>query len=694
MSLFRLGKAVLSGLIVLATLWSMPARADEISASEWSTNAQGRLRLVSAVTAVGDTGRVQLGLEFQLKPGWKIYWRSPGDAGYPPAIDWKGSDNLAEAILSWPAPHRFSISGLETMGYKDDLILPIIARLNEPSQGLSLRAAVDYLVCDVLCVPQHGDLSLDLASGAPEASPQAYDIGRYLARVPAEGARQGLSLLSAEATRNGSLRVVVAANPPLANPDLFIERADQMQFGKPKVRLEQGGKQAVFVARAVDKTGEGGLTDKPVTLTVVDGNRGMEVVTGIAPAEPGSRFGRLLGMMGLALLGGFILNLMPCVLPVLSLKVLGLIGHAGAERRTIRAGFLASAAGILASFLGLAAITVAVKAAGAAVGWGIQFQQPLFLVMMVVVVTLFAANLFGFFEIPLPQWAGGLGRGKGDPHSLLGHFIAGAFATLLATPCSAPFLGTALGFALAHGPLEIFSIFVLLGCGMALPYMVVAAWPQLAQRLPRPGRWMVTVRRLLGLVLIATAAWLLAVLAAEAGLPAALTVGVLMVVALAVLSAGQRLKSAARLAAIVVLALGSVAASYGTLPRAKAGAPPEIKGLWQPFDKDALAKQVAEGKVVFVDVTADWCITCQVNKATVVYRGKVAQALTEHDVVAMEADWTRPDDSIAAYLASFGRYGIPFDAVYGPGAPDGLPLPELLNDDAVLDALDKARKPS
>jgi suppressor for copper-sensitivity B len=685
-----LGVAALLGALAVCPI----ANAAEQAASDWSVNEQGRVRLVSAVTAAGDSGRVQLGLEFTLKPGWKVYWRSPGDAGYPPAVDWKGSDNLAETVISWPAPHRFSVSGLETMGYKDEVVLPIIARLNEPIQALSLHAAVDYLTCDVLCVPQHADLALELPAGAAQASTQAYNIGRFLARVPGDGARQGLALVSAQQTQSGALKVVVAADPPLTAPDLFVERADQMQFAKPRVRLEQGGKRAVFVAKLVPKTGEGGIPDKPVTLTVVDGNRGMEVVTGVAPAEQGSRAGKLLAMMGLALLGGFILNLMPCVLPVLSLKVLGLIGQAGAERRAIRTGFLASAGGILASFLVLAGATVAVKAAGAAVGWGIQFQQPLFLASMVVVIVLFAGNLFGFYEIPLPQWATGLGRGHGQPHGLAGNFAAGAFATLLATPCSAPFLGTAIGFALARGPLEIFAIFALLGVGMAIPYMVVAGWPQLAQRLPRAGHWMITLRRLLGVVMMGTAVWLLVVLAAEAGPRPALTIALLMAGSLAVLAVGGRLVRIARLAVIAGLVVGSLAVALGSPPAAEAGAPAQLKGMWKPFDKEQLAKYVSDGKVVFVDVTADWCLTCQVNKATVVYRGEVAAALANKDIVAMEADWTRPNEAISSYLASFGRYGIPFNAVYGPGAPDGLALPELLTDEAVLKALGQARKSS
>lgn len=669
--------------------------ARDHGASDWKSTEQGAVRLLSAVTAVGEGADVQLGLEFKLKPGWKIYWRSPGDAGFPPSIDWKGSDNLAEAVMSWPAPHRFSVSGLETMGYKDEVVLPLIVRLNESGQAASLRAAVDFLTCDVLCVPQHAELQLDLPAGPAEATSHAHLISRFQAQVPGDGARQGLSLVSARATGSGALQVVVAANPPLADPDLFIERADQFQFSRPVVRRLQGGRRIEFEANPVPNTGEGDLFDKPLTLTVVDGNRGMEVVSDVSPAEPGARLPKVIAMLGVALLGGFILNLMPCVLPVLSIKILGLIGQAGAARSSIRSRFLASAAGIIASFLVLAAAATGVKAAGSAVGWGIQFQQPLFLVAMISIITLFSANLFGFFEIGLPSFASRLGGGRSDPDGLAAHFASGAFATLLATPCSAPFLGTAVGFALAQGALEIFAIFAALGVGMALPYFAIALWPQAAQRLPRPGRWMLLLRRLLGGVMLATVGWLLLVVSSEAGTQAAILIGMVMLAMLAILGLGGRLAVPLRIVLVVVGVLGAGVLASGQAPRPAATQPPsDLKGLWTPFDRDLLARSVAEGKVVFVDVTADWCITCQVNKATVVYRGRVAQTLAGGGILAMEADWTRPDDSIAAYLAGFGRYGIPFNAVYGPGAPDGIALPELLTEDAVMTALAKARKAS
>jgi suppressor for copper-sensitivity B len=288
-------------------------------------------------------------------------------------------------------------------------------------------------------------------------------------------------------------------------------------------------------------------------------------------------------------------------------------------------------------------------------------------------------------------------RGDTPQHQLIGHFAAGAFATLLATPCSAPFLGTAIGFALARGPLEILSIFLTLGLGMALPYLAIAAFPSLAHHLPKPGAWMLWLRRLLAVVLLGTAGWLLSVLALQSGLSASLAVAGLMTLALLVLALRHLLPSLARMMVVSSLAVAALATTLADLPGASQAAPGSLpaaaKGLWRPFDQAAIGRAVAEGHVVFVDVTAEWCITCQVNKATVVYADPVAKRLKSPDVVAMKADWTNPDDTITAYLASFGRYGIPFNAVYGPGAPDGIALPELLTTEVVLDALDKAARP-
>ncbi|MGF1593194.1 MAG: protein-disulfide reductase DsbD family protein [Kiloniellaceae bacterium] len=699
--------------VALALAALLPgSRAAEAAAGAWAEEEQARLRLVSAVQSVaGDT--VDLGLEFDLKPGWKIYWRSPGDAGLPPSVDWAGSENLSQAEVSWPVPHRFSLFGLETFGYGDQVVLPVEATLERPGDPLVLHASVDYLICEEICIPYTAELSLDLPAGDGARAPQAFLIESFRGQVPGRGAEQGLEIVSVGlAGPLDAPRIEVSARSerPFGAPDLLVEAPPGFTFDVPRATLGEGGRQ-VTLAAAVTRTAAGGVLEgKPLTVTVTDGTRGIEmdaVARFLAPPVPdptvaATDLATLAGILALALLGGLILNLMPCVLPVLSLKLLSVVQQGGRERSAVRAGFLASAAGILFSFLVLASLAVGLKAAGLSVGWGIQFQQPLFLSALAVVMALFAYNLLGLFEVPLPGFVGrwaARGGGEGERHSLAGNFATGVLATLLATPCSAPFLGTSVGFALARGAVEIYLIFAALGLGLALPYLLVAAAPRLVAWLPRPGAWMVGLRRFLGLLLAATAVWLLTVLAAQVGVPAALaTAGLLLGLGL-VLWAGPRLASWSRPAKPVLATLLALAAF--ALPAGLGGPLPPDRGAvdggsaaqrlaWRPLDAAAIPGLVAEGRVVFVDVTADWCITCQVNKRLVLDTGAVTARLDSPDVVRMRGDWTLPDAAISDFLAGFGRYGIPFNAVYGPGAPEGLPLPELLTRDAVLTALGQA----
>ncbi|MGQ0676209.1 MAG: protein-disulfide reductase DsbD family protein [Rhodospirillales bacterium] len=672
------------------------------AASAWENHEFARARLVSAVAAVGELQELRLGLQFKLNPHWKTYWRSPGDAGLPAKIDWSGSENLSEARVLWPAPERHTLLGIETLGYENEVLLPILARPKTPGRPVRLRAQVDYLVCENICVPAHAAIKLDLPAGAAVPSAFVDLVDRWRAKVPGDGAASGLSVERA-ALAGAELAVKVAARERLAKPDLLVEGPPGFHFGQPRARLNAdglGGVLLVPVAAASEKVSLASLAGAEATLTLIDGARTAEFTLklaagGAADAGPVAASAGLGWMLLVAVLGGLILNLMPCVLPVLSLKLLGVVGHGGGEGRAVRLGFVAASAGILASFLALAGFVLALRWGGMAVGWGVQFQQPVFILGMALIVTLFACNLWGWFEIGGPRWAFAAAETGAAGRGLLGHFLTGALATLLATPCSAPFLGTAVGFALARGPLEIVAIFLALGLGLALPYLAVAAFPALATRLPRPGRWMLHLRRVLGLGLALTAVWLLTVLAAQRGGEAAILAGALLLIAALVLALRARLPEAAHgyaSAAIAVLALGALSLP-ATLPAsgpASGPAPVEAKGQWRPFDEAAIAGLVAAGRVVFVDVTADWCVTCLANKTLVLNRGRVAERLGGKDVVAMRADWTRPDPAIALYLAKFGRYGIPFNVVYGPAAPAGIPLPELLTGEAVLAALDRA----
>ena len=678
-------RAAVLALAVLS-LGSAGALAED-GASDWFTTDQGRLRLVNAGAEPGSDGSLLLGLEFRLAPGWKIYWRAPGDAGYPPAVDWRESENLAGTTMLWPSPHRFTLFGIDTVGYSDAVVLPIRAKLVNAAAATHLVANVDYLTCSQICVPYQTSLALEVP--APTAGPSNFAplVSQYLAQVPGDGAREGLALKEAsiEPGRKPALLLKIQTAQALAAPDAFVEGPPGIGFGRPVALLSPDRATTLLrIPVEGDPGAAEGLVGTALSVTLVDGQRAMEGHVSPLLGEPAFDLLSLLPMIGLALLGGLILNLMPCVRPVLSMKILGLVAHSHEPPHRVRLGFLATSAGILVSFLALGLVMVGLKSAGVAVGWGIQFQQPLFLAVMAALLTLFAANLWGAFEIPLPARLSGVaGVGYNGP-ALLSNFLTGVFATLLATPCSAPFLGTAVGFALASGPVDILAIFLALGVGLAIPYLLVAAAPRVAGWLPRPGRWMLGLRRVLGLALAATVVWLLWVIATQIGWLSALSAAVPLGLAVVILLLPSRALRRLGVPAALVLALA--------LPLALAAPakPVATDAYWQPFDKGAIEGLVQRGQVVFVDVTASWCLTCQVNERLVLETGPVRKRLSGSEVVAMRADWTRPSDLISAYLRSFGRYGIPFNAVYGPGAPNGLPLPEILTQGIVEDALTKA----
>jgi suppressor for copper-sensitivity B len=679
----------------------------------WAANDHGRLRLIAddrpgagGVISGLEVGEdvVLLGLQFRMEPKWKIYWRTPGEAGFPPSADWSGSSNLAAAEMEWPVPHRFSLFGLETFGYEGEVIFPIVARRTDPAQPLVVTAEVKYLTCSDICIPYDETVSLTLPVASEGTDALGGLIDHYREQVPKPIGETDMELLSAQlegTLESPELVVEVASASPFVSPDLLVEGPPGFSFVQPKVEISSDADKATLRLTVGRSPSAGVLEGKRLVLTITDGPRGAEVERVIRYGDPAALMPVSLDARGgaqdlsvillLALLGGLILNLMPCVLPVLSLKLLSVIKHGGRETGAIRAGFFATAVGIVFSFLVLASAAAAVKSSGLAVGWGIQFQQPVFLVFMSLLVTLFAVNLFGQFEVPLPAGLATRLAGTGGS-GLPGSFATGAFATLLATPCSAPFLGTAVGFALARGVGEIYLVFLFLGLGLAAPYLLVAAWPQLARALPKPGPWMNVLRKVLGVALLATALWLLTIIEAQMGMTGAILVGFILLALWALLWARTRVrdKPYAKLIplSVVVLALAAILLpSWVSAPAVRSAAPGEG---WPRLDPVAIARHVAAGRTVFVDVTADWCITCQVNKKLVLEDADIIERLAAAGMAVQRGDWTSPSQTISEYLAGFGRYGIPFNAVYGPGVPEGLLLPELLTVDMVLEALDKA----
>ncbi|MTJ04203.1 MAG: copper-binding protein [Sediminimonas qiaohouensis] len=694
-----------AAVFLLALFLMFPAQGAGAAQSDAVARDTLSARLITAEDGVArQTGALSAGLEIDLRKGWHAYWRAPGEVGLPPEIDWQGSENIASTQMLWPAPTRFRAFGIENFGYENKLVLPINIRLDEPGAPARLHAQVSLLVCSDICVPEQFLLTLDLPGGSGGVDQDAAaKISKWAAKVPDDGGPSGLTAgVAAFDAAQEALVITARSAVPFDAPDLFpeLDAFPKAAFGAPDIRLGDRGR-LMWARMPVLTDAITDAKDVPeLSVTITDGDRAATLRPQAAEQAPPPPFtlaqvvpgiGQLAWIAALGVLGGLILNVMPCVLPVLSIKLSSAVKSHGAHPARVRGGFLMSALGVLSFMWVLAAATLATRALGMSVGWGLQFQNPVFLSLMIVILTIFSANLLGLFEISLPwSWQSRLSRADGSP-GYLGDFATGAFAAVLATPCSAPFLGTAVAFALAGRAVDVVVIFTAMGIGLALPYLVVAIRPALVGRLPRPGRWMVVLKMVLGALLALTALWLFWVLDGVSGPWAVLSVAALMGITIALLALRLPGLAPGLRAGALTLVAGAALVAPALVP---APAPMRTAASetaqWQVFDRAEIARHVAAGKTVFVDVTADWCLTCKANKALVLDRAPVAGALRGENVVPLRADWTRPDESISRYLASFDRYGIPFNAVYGPGAPEGIALPEILNAQTVLDALERA----
>ncbi len=532
-----------------------------------------------------------------------------------------------------------------------------------------------------------------------------------MAKIPGDGKAHKLKISSVVTTgafievekniRKGFITIKAKSGLPFKDPDIFIEGPELTFFGAPKLTLNKDKSTATFIVPVTEEE-NAKIIASSIRLTLKDNERSAErslqvISSEASPPIKNQQFSFPL-IFGFALLGGLILNLMPCVLPVISLKILSLVSHSHSSGGTVRLSFIASALGIIFSFLLIGGGLICLKFAGSTVGWGIQFQYPWFIVGLSIIVTFFAYNLWGLFELRLPtrltDFANNSGSHNKNQLSFGNNFITGAFATLLATPCSAPFLGTAVGFALAGSIIDIFVIFLALGIGMALPYLIIATFPSFVDKLPKPGIWMVTIKRILGIALAATTIWLLSILAIQVGTIVALIISALLILVGLSLIIRNRQKEDNRLpTTIIIIAsiLGAFWVPYNISP-SQTQIKDQKQTYWQDFNPEAIPNLVKKGKTIFIDITAEWCITCQVNKAIVLKSQKFKDLIASNKIIAMQGDWTKPDEKILSYLRKFNRFGIPFNAVYGPGSKSGDVLPELLTTNTVLHSLKKASK--
>lgn len=668
--------------LALACLLLLWLPATQAADSGWlqspqNDHAQVRLR---ADTSNGDETRVLLAVE--LEKGWKTYWRSPGEGGIAPAITWQG--NPPPATWFWPTPQRFDVAGISTQGYQQRVTLPIVLKGAAPQQ---LAGTLTLSTCSNVCILTDYPFKLDLTTPAdPKFN---HDFAQAMGQVPIAS---GLVDSLRAGYRNGELQISAQRTAGWQQPELFFDTVAGADLGKPAVSSDGESLQARVPVS--DGWGDAApdLRGKQLRLVLSDGGIAQEATLTIGGplALPSTAAFPLWQAVLMALAGGFILNLMPCVLPVLGMKLGSILQVEQRDRRSVRWQFLASSLGIVVSFMALALLMTLLRLSNHALGWGIQFQNPWFIGFMVLVTLLFSANLFGLFHLQLSsslntKLATHNGRG------LSGHFWQGAFATLLATPCSAPFLGTAVAFALAAPLPVLWGMFVALGIGMSLPWLLIAAWPALALRLPRPGRWMNGMRLVLGLLMLVSSLWLLSLMTNHIGVKPTLIVGAILLLGL-LLAVWQQLGArSAGIATASVLVVGGLALLVGSLTANQWRQPLHDNIAWQPLSEQAIVQALAENKRVFVDVTADWCVTCKANKYNVLLRDEVQKALSADDVVALRGDWSRPSESISAFLQQRGSVAVPFNQIYGPGLPDGEVLSPLLTREAVLQALSTAK---
>ncbi|WP_028302721.1 protein-disulfide reductase DsbD family protein [Oceanospirillum maris] len=702
--------------------------------SDWIETPQAKARLLIAAVEDGPTAStktLKAGLEITMDDGWKTYWRTPGAAGIPPKIIAIDNSVVQNIALYYPAPLRLDFQGFQLYGYEKRVIFPLDLTLELLSlESLSLDPAtqersgdialdVRILICRELCIPvsfkpviPRDALPSDLSQNGMLDVDAAFEISQFISQIPRKASTAGVhtSQIQLDAAQK---RVEIQLQLPktmqlldlfpeltpepeldapiIAAPQAIEDSTDQLwraQFPIQRKRLPSETEPAHLVIRTQQGDFSLNVDWQPLqkALTLIKGNP-VTASHGSAVSEPNTDLWLMLLM---ALVGGFILNFMPCVLPVLSIKVLHLIKHSELSQGQIRRSFIATAAGIVSSFMLLAAVLIALKASGQAIGWGIQFQQPLFIGALALIVVAFAGNLWGLFEFRLPLWVAQIGNkshstAAHNEHSLTSSFAQGVLATLLATPCSAPFLGTAIGFAFSQDNQSLLLIFLALGVGLALPYLLMTLKPTWVYKLPKPGRWMLTLKRVLGTGLLITAGWLFWVLS-----DLIVLTGVVAIISLALLW-WLLIKRHRLLWALPIIALALIPWLPPSTTNTLAVEDAEDTLSWVAFEPSRIDAYVADGHVVFIDITARWCVTCMANKIAVINTDPIQQALSAEGVVPMRGDWTRPDSVISQYLSDHQRFGIPFNAVYGPGAPNGILLGEILSKAALLSAIERAK---
>ena len=654
---------------------------------------------------------LQLGLLLEHQPQWHSYWMNPGDSGLATTLTWQLSGAATAGDIAWPTPKPLPLGPLLNFGYDGTVLLPVTVTLppSFSADKLDVKLHAEWLVCKDICIPESGDFALSVPAQAATA----------LHAASFETARRALPqrLAGTQASArvaDGELIVRVDGLPAdwRGTEVAFFPETSGVILNAAKPKVTWDG--ASWVARiALDPQRTASPWAMAAVLAVAGREAGVEVdmpITGEWPkvaapaplppvpfaaaapvAPPPAALGASMTLvlaLALAVAGGVLLNLMPCVFPILALKVVGFARYAG-KRGMLLAGGIGYTVGVTASFVALAALLLGLRTGGEQIGWGFQLQSPYVVAGLAALFTLIGLNLAGLFEFRsvLPDRLATLQA----RHPIIDAVLTGMLAVAVAAPCTAPFMGASLGFAVTLPALQALAVFAALGFGMALPYLLASAWPAVARALPRPGRWMTTFRSLMAFPMFGTVVWLVWVLGQQAGIDAvAALLGALVMLAFAAWALAAREHSAGTRTVLSVLAAALLTLSLTwTVPALHAAPPPEMASEtdWQPWSADRVAEATANGQSVFVDFTAAWCVTCQFNKRTTLASPDVLADFDAKRVLRLRADWTRRDEAISAELSRLGRNGVPVYALYVPSAVTPMLLSELLSAEEVHGAL-------
>jgi thiol:disulfide interchange protein len=660
------------------------------------------VQIIAPAAQLSSGASSEAGLYFKLDPGWHVYWQNAGDSGEPPHIQWTLPDGITAGPLQFPAPQRLPLGPLMDFGYENEVLFPFNLDIASSAKRgpVALHAKVAWLVCREVCIPGKAELEVDRvipAAGAQVAavSPDKEIYDRLVGQLPKPLPTADRAVFQPSAP---GFRLAVSTGQRETQAVFFPE--DQNILDNPAPQAVTSVKNGLVLDLKKDPN----LTANPAQLKGVlelSGDRNYEIAAlpgkvSAPPPELAFSFAAFARIVSFAFFGGLILNLMPCVFPVLFLKGLALVNSGNEEKHKLRAHGLVYTVGILVSFWALVALLLALRAAGATLGWGFQFQSPVFLSLMAALLFFLGLSLAGQFEIGLTLTSAGGSLAAKQGYA--GSFFTGVLAVVVATPCTAPFMGAAIGYALAQPAAVTFAVFTALALGLAAPYVALTLQPAWTRVLPKPGVWMDILKQAVSVPIFGTVIWLSWVVAQAYGanlLLALLTIFLLLAIAGWFLGRWPAKRWATALATLILLIVVAACVvapkQFASAPSSTSAQPPAggaaAGSAWQPWSADAVQHALAAGQPVFVDFTASWCLSCQVNERVALDRPEVAQAFAAANVLLLRADWTREDPAITQALTNLGRSGVPVYALYTPGQSTPQLLPQVLTPGIVTDAL-------